>query len=210
MEVRKMTITRALNELKLLDNRINDKITSTQFVTALQNDKKVFNRLSVEEFSKEVRENFDSIKDLISNRDKIKKAIVKSNAETFVEVGGVKMTVAEAIERKSSIKYEKSVLLMMENQLKRSEIEVGHGNKEAERKAFEALQSVIGKESARAPKKEDTDAIYTPVYDKYKWSVIDPINTSLIIKELKKNIEDFDNNIDIELSSSNATTFIEI
>ena len=210
MEIRKMTITRALNELKLLDNRINDKITSTQFVAALQNDKKVFNRLTVEEFSKEVHENFDSIKDLISNRDKIKKAIVKSNAETFVEVGGVKMTVAEAIERKNSIKYEKSVLLMMEGQLKRAEVEVGRGNEEAEKKAFEALQSVIGKENARAPKKEDTDAIYTPVYDKYKWSVIDPINASLIIKELKKNIEDFDNNIDIELSSSNATTFIEI
>lgn len=210
MEVRKMTITRALNELKLLDNRINDKITSTRFVAALQNDKKVFNRLTVEEFSKEVRENFDSIKDLISNRDKIKKAIVKSNAETFVEVGGVKMTVAEAIERKNSIKYEKSVLLMMEGQLKRAEVEVGRGNEEAEKKAFEALQSVIGKENARAPKKEDTEAIYAPVYDKYKWSVIDPINTNLIIKELKKNIEDFDNNIDIELSSSNATTFIEI
>lgn len=210
MEVRKMTITRALNELKLLDNRINDKITSTQFVAALQNDKKVFNRLTVEEFSKEVRENFDSVKDLISNRDKIKKAIVKSNAETFVEVGGIKMTVAEAIERKNSIKYEKSVLLMMEGQLKRAEVEVGRGNEEAEKKAFEALQSVIGKENARAPKKEDTDAIYTPVYDKYKWSVIDPINASLIIKELKKNIEDFDNNIDIELSSSNATTFIEV
>ena len=55
--------------------------------------------------------------DLISRRNKIKSAIIMSNAKTVVEVAGKQMTVAEAIDKKSSIEYEKELLIHEEGQL---------------------------------------------------------------------------------------------
>ena len=58
----------------------------------------------------------------LSNKDEkgrkeIKEKIVKSNAETLVTIAGKEMTVAAAIERKESIKYEKKLAEELKNQL---------------------------------------------------------------------------------------------
>ena len=53
---------------------------------------------------------YQSIEALIKRRNAIKSAIVVSNATTKIEVAGVKMTVAEAIERKTSISYDIQLL----------------------------------------------------------------------------------------------------
>ena len=108
--MRTMTITEALVELKLLDKRIANSDMQDWCIIQLKQDKKTMAGETVEEYEKKTKARFQSVKDLITERANIKKAIVKSNADTVVEVGDLKMTVAEAIEYKTSIEYEKRLL----------------------------------------------------------------------------------------------------
>ena len=100
----KMLVTQALNELKLLDSRIEDATNNAIFVIAAKkNEKKVNPNLTKEDFEIRSKAFYQSIMDLIERRKKIKAAIVASNAVTKVTVHDEEMTVAEAIERKSTI-----------------------------------------------------------------------------------------------------------
>src|SRR5690625_647698 len=106
-----MTITKALSELKLLDKRINRKIEDAVFISFKKGELgKLPNGLDEKEFGKNVEADYNSIADLIKRRNKIKASIVKSNAETVVNISGKDYTVAEAIERKNSIEYEIALL----------------------------------------------------------------------------------------------------
>ena len=48
-----------------------------------------------------MKSNLQSLRALMRNRQVLKSAIAKSNEETFVTIGGVEMTVLDAIERKT-------------------------------------------------------------------------------------------------------------
>lgn len=206
----RMTITKGLAELKLLDGRIQKAISSTSFVTSLQNGKKINSRLTIEEYNKLALSGLASINDLKTRRESIKKAIVMSNANTSLTIGGITLTVAEAIERKSSIGYDELLLNTIKSQLRMAEASANKGNEEADKKAMEAMNNALGKEGSKNPKEEDIEAIYKPIYSRYKFEVVDPISVGKFIEDLEKNIDTFKMNVDFELSTSNATTFIEI
>lgn len=207
-----MTITRGLAELKLLDSRIEKATNNGLFVVPLQKNKKIFGRLTIEEFSNIAKETLQSVNDLINRRSKIKEAIVISNASTYVTIGSESMTVAEAIERKTSISYEKDLLAVLERQLKKAEVEVANGNQAAEAKALEALNTTLGSKNASKTDASEEDAknIFDPIYNRFSWIIVDPAGVATKIIELRKKIEDFELNVDFELSSCNATTFISI
>lgn len=206
----KMTITRALAELKLLDSRITDKINASSFTTALQAGQKIFGRLTIEEFKSQSAAALQSVLDLIARRDAIKKAIVLSNAKTRVKIGSGEMTVAEAIERKASIKYEKLLLSQLTRQLKSAEVEITRGNETANNKALEAINNAFGKETIKNPDSDVYKSIYDSTYNRLKFELVDAISIGQLIQELSESIQDFESNIDFELSTSNATTFIEV
>ena len=113
----KMSIHRALAELKTLDSRIR-KATDKNFIgyKKLSAKKEAKTNLIPNDFEKEVIGNYDSVMALIKRRNKIKEAVVNSNATTMVEIGGKIYTVASAIERKESIRYEKDLLTQLKLQ----------------------------------------------------------------------------------------------
>ena len=123
--MRKITITEGLVELKLLDSRIRKATVKDWAIGVYSKDVTQENKKKFEEVTKA---NYQSIKDLINERAKIKSAIVKSNAKTQVKVGEKKMTVAEAIERKSSIDYEKDLLSEWKTSLAQATNTVEKGN----------------------------------------------------------------------------------
>src|SRR5690554_4907003 len=98
-----MTITRGLSELKLINDRIQRKINDARFAVGNKNNNKKIDGMTIEEFNKNAKSQYQSIQDLIERRKKIKSAIVDSNAKTVVTIAGKEMTVASAIERKESI-----------------------------------------------------------------------------------------------------------
>ena len=205
-----MLVTVALNELKLLDSRIIKEIDRGSFISsAKKSNPKVSPAMSKEEFIEEAKSKFNSVKDLIERRAKIKAAIVDSNAKTEVEIDGVKMTRADAIERKSSINYEKLMLNELKDQLNIHTAKVNSSNYEVDNKIDSLVQAAYGKEGKNNIKQEDYDAIAKPYREANEWDIVDPLNLKDVIEEMEKRIDGFESNVDSALQISNCTTYIE-
>ncbi|WFD10742.1 hypothetical protein [Tepidibacter hydrothermalis] len=208
MALTKITITRGLVELKLLDKRINDRITSVNFLGVIQGKKDITTKLlRKEELEKEAKSGLQSIKDLIERRKRIKSLIVASNAETQVTISDKKYTVAEAIERKNSIEYEKELLRELRFQLEKAESEITRQNKKME----ETLENLLGQQLMSEKKKtEDAEQFIKSYKELNEYRIFDPISIRKSIKEIDEEIDMFLAEVDFTLSESNATTFIEI
>ena len=114
--MRKISITEALNELKLYDSKIRKAIEHAKFCGATKKSSDKVGIVSRDEFDERAKASHQSITDLIANRNTLKSAIVKSNAETIITVNEKTMTRAEGIERKNSIEYEEELLNAMKLQ----------------------------------------------------------------------------------------------
>ena len=90
--MRKISITEALNELKLYDSKIRKAITNAAFCGAAKKSADKVGVLKKEDFEERAKASHQSVTDLIANRNSLKSAIVKSNAETMIEVAGKAMT----------------------------------------------------------------------------------------------------------------------
>ena len=208
--MRRITITEALNELKLYDNKIRKAINEGTFVGATKIKSDKVGTISRDAFTKKCESSFQSIIDLIENRRKIKSAIVMSNANTKVVVNGVEMTVAEAIERKTSIAYEVDFLnKMIANNASATNL-VTKENAKVDDKVDKLLESACEGDVVRKKSDDLIAAIAKPYHDNNDWEVVDPLKIDDKIKTLTDEIRGFQADIDTCLAISNATTFIEI
>ena len=89
-DIRKISVTEGLRELKLYDAKINKAINSVQFVGATKKSLDTVGDIKRDVFCSNAKAGYQSVKDLIANRQKLKEAIVQSNAQTIVEIGGEK------------------------------------------------------------------------------------------------------------------------
>lgn len=143
----KILVTKGLNELKLLDKRIYNKISEGEFVGVAKNSAvNVNGKITKEAFKANAKADFQSITDLIKRRNTIKSAIIKSNAVTMVEVAGKTMTVAEAIDKKSAIDYEQNLLNKLNKQYITSIEKVNKENTKVDESIEQLLNTAYGKE----------------------------------------------------------------
>ena len=203
-----MSITKALRELKTLDARILKKINETTFAASKKPKENIRGFKTVNEFEKEAKESIQSIKDLMNRRKQIKKSIVESNATTVVEVSGVKMTVADAIERKNFIEIEKTLLRKMNSDYAKSQEKVEVNNELAQDRLDTQLNNMISKDGK-------TDLTAVEGYKKLFWEseetiLIDPIDIKEIATKMALDIESFEDDVDVALSEINARTLITI
>lgn len=208
--MRKISITEALNELKLYDAKINKAISNATFVGAAKKSSNKIGIVSKDTFTDRAKASYQSVSDLIANRNALKSAIVKSNAITEVQVDGKTMTVAEAIERKNSIDYDKQLLEVMQRQYVNASDAVLRENVKVDRKIDELLTALIGKDTDKKISKEDQEAVETPYRNKNEYELVDPLNIYDKIQKLESDIDGFESSVDIALSVINATTFIEV
>lgn len=206
----KMLVTQALNELKTLDSRIMRAINSATFVTSAKIcEKNVTSNMSKEDFNANAKANLQSIDDLISRRKNIKSAVVLSNAVTMVTVANIEMTRAAAIERKTSIEYEKTLLRQMKNQYMSAQQNVDRNNAKMEDSIEKLVNTAFGKDSKTNIKSEDYSAIADPYKEKNEWGLVDPIDILSQITKREEEIDAFLSEIDSCLQISNCTTYIE-
>ena len=203
----KMTITRALVELKTLSSRI-DKTTEGIIPVAIITGKNSPRGYATkDDFEKDVKSKFDSVTTLIKRRKQIKSEIVKANASTTVEIAGIKMTIAEAIERKNSITLEKKLL----ERLSSSYYQTLRQQEQLEARCQEQLHKLLevnfGKDKAKS---EEIDAISKPYLENNAPKLIDPLDVKKKIEELENSITKFEAEVDVVLSEANAKTEIEI
>lgn len=205
----KMTVHKALAELKTLDDRINTAIGESVFVRANRhNNTKIFGK-TIEEFKADSAASLMSATALINRRNAMKRAVVLSNAITKVEIGGVEYTVAEAIEMNNhgmeNLVGLRNCLREQYSSVKRM-VESENGDKLV--KACENyIQATFGtKEKINNPDIEMAQKVYMTnnTYD-----IVTGLDIEKVIKELTDRIDAFKAEVDSALSVSNALTVIE-
>ena len=209
-KMRKLSITEALNELKLFDSKIRKAIANAAFCGAAKKSADTVGIVRKEDFDERAKASYQSVTDLIANRNTLKSAIVKSNAETMITVDGKSMTRAEGIERKNSIKYEEKLLAEMKKQYEAATANVKRENKKIDHKVDEFISTLVGRDFTKQLSTEDQEAVEKPYRSKNEFEFIDPIGIFDKILALEADIDGFKSNIDSQLVLSNATSFIEV
>lgn len=209
MNTEKMTVHRALAELKTLDARIQKAISSTTYCFANKHSNTKVNGVEIDEFIATMKDNYKSIRSLINRRNAMKKAVVLSNATTDVEIGGVKYRVAEAIEMKNHgmDNYQVLVNAITRNRAISQEAIDKYNGATLEKKADDYVVGLYGsKEKATGTEAEATRKAYI---EANTYDFVDPLCIVTIQQSLEDMIANFNAEIDAVLSVSNAITEIE-
>lgn len=211
MTTEKMTVHKALCELKTLDARINKAIQGAVYVFANKHANTKVSGKSVSAYCEEVKSAYQSACDLIARRDAIKRAVTLSNAATKVTIGGQEYTIAEAIEMKNhGVPMQQKLLdkLVGDSRAARKQADVNNGE-HLEMRADEYVKSLYGnvdmKGASEEIKKVRGDFIAAQTME-----LVDPINIDTEMKRLDEAISGFTVEIDSALSVSNALTEITV
>ena len=213
-EMNKMSVTRALAELKRLDDRLN-RMTTDQLifvsVAVGQGDKQKVLGVSdtVQNVVSQIQSNRDRVNSMIEQRAKIKAAVVASNAATKVKLGSREMTVAEAIELKKSIDVQRNMLATYRRQVIQANALVAKQNAALEAQIETNLATIYGNEKGKVDASM-FEAIAKPQREQKEASLIDPIKINDLIKSLEEEISLVETELDFTLSESNAKTEIEV
>jgi len=207
-----ITVTRALRELKLLDDRISKLISANNFVLAAKKiDLNVLNGTKTKvQFGTHVSGVWDSINDLINRKNMIKSEICKSNTRTLVRVGKTEMTVIDAINYRNEILiHKRDLLTQLRNEYKHYQDITTRQNNKVESDSLSLLEQMVGKEQSKGNNEQNKSII-----DEYKkthdWELVDPLKIEDKISEIDSEICAFEAEVDYVLSESNARTEIEI
>lgn len=200
----KISITQALAEIKLLGKRIDSALEGTEWIAVATKSHPV----DSERLKSKAQAVEQSYTALVNRRQALKAAIVRSNAETFVRIGTTSMTVAEAIERKTSIAYQQRLLESMRSahytatQTYRSEQE------QVQTRLDRLLATELGKDVRTNP--ETISALTSTFKDNNRVDLVDPLHLADRIKALEEEVDTFTTNVDWVLAESNGRTMIEI
>lgn len=213
MTKEKMNVHKALTELKMLDKRISSAIDDefTRYCLANKASNKKINGDDITTYQDAVKSHYQSVIDLMKRRIVIKQAVVKSNAETVVEVAGQKYTVAEAIEMKNhGLEHKEKLHAILSQDYSEAMQTCNRANLGLEDKARQYILSLYGESEKSGTKNQDHEEEIRKYIDANTYSIIDPIDVKSIMDELREEIDSFMTEVDAALSTSNAVTMIEI
>ena len=212
--VEKMTVHKALAELKTMDARIAKAIHETPYVLAVKHSAEKINGMTVDNFKDKMRSGYQKATNLIARRDAMKRAVVLSNATTKVKIGDNEYTVAEAIEMKNhGMEFKSDLLRQMNSAYTAAQNElVRNGGEALEKKAEQYVLAVIAAQPKDSKMSVDSDAMKTlrqTYIDNNTYDLVDPMNIAKVMEKLDAEINEFNAEVDAALSCSNALTVIE-
>lgn len=208
--VEKMTIHKALCELKILDSRINNAISSARFCLANKHSNEKVNGVTVAEYQETMKASYNKASDLIRRREAIKRAVVLSNAKTIVKIGGKEYTVAEAIEMNNhGIDLKLQLKNAMKKQYDSAMTAIISKNSVVDDKATEYVVGLFGQKESKTANEEYEKARKSYI-EANTMELIDPVNILEKIEALEVEIADFTTEVDSALSVSNALTEITV
>ena len=202
----KISITRALSELKLLDSRISKATSEIKFAVCVT--KNTNYNINQNDFTSQVTAKHQSLTDLITRRERLKAAIMKSNATTLVKIGSKEMTVVEAIEMKKTIRYKESLLDVLKRQ-RLQETKEFEAHKAKVKQAIDANITQICSRDVK-PDPSTIQDLTDMMWKNDPVEIYDPLGLDKTIEALTTEIEDFNSNVDFALSESNSLTQIEV
>lgn len=210
-----MTVHKALAELKIIDDRINNAIVSGTYVIANKHSNTKIHGMTIDDFKTSMKAGLQKVSDLIARRNAIKRAVVASNAVTKIKVGDTEYTVAEAIEMKNhGMEFKTSFKDYIVRQYINAKNEFDKNSGEhLERRAENYVLSVIQaqpKDSKMAVDSEAMKNLRAQYIKDNTYDIIDPIGVKDIIEKLDNEITGFITDVDAALSVSNALTVLDI
>lgn len=204
----KISITRALAEVKLLDSKIESAIQKFEPVTYVEGKSKVTSvGTTIEGFNEKAKSSYQSITDLIERRNNIKAKVIQSNAVTKVTIDKKEYTVAEAIERKNSINNELNLLNKLKQSYSNNKSKVEAGNLKVRANIDKQLELLAGSDKNKT---EGIDNLVKLTLENQQFNLVDVLGIEKLIENLSNSIYEFQSNVDFTLSESNALTTIEI
>jgi hypothetical protein len=202
--VQTMSITQALAELKLIRNRIERGLEDAQFVTMVTKK----SRIDTARFGVQAKAFMQQYTDLMERYNRIKAAIVQSNATAVVSIAGKTYTIAEAVERKRSIHMEDRLLDHMRFQWRDVKKEFEEHQLNEQIRIERLLSAELGKDT-----KTNVDivqALTKTFMEDGKAELVDPLGLEEVVRDRKKNMDDFKTNVDWVLSEANGKTLITV
>ena len=181
----KMTVHKALAELKTIDARIHRAITEGTYVMAVKHSAEKINGVTIDKFKENMKSNYQKVTDLIARRNAMKRAVVLSNANTKIRVGENEYTVAEAIDMKNhGMEFNDRLrsVIAMQNINAQNELNRNSGET-IEKRAEQYVLSVIGaqpKDSKMSVDNEAMKALRKTYIENNTYDLIDPINVTKI------------------------------
>ena len=211
----KMTVHKALAELKIIDDRINNAIVSGTYIIANKHSNTKIHGMTIDDFKTSMKSDFQKVSDLIARRNAIKRTVVASNAVTKVKVGDVEYTVAEAIEMKNhGMEFKNTLKMYIERQYANAKNEFDKNSGDSlERRAENYVLSVIQaqpKDSKMAVDSEAMKNLRAQYIKDNTYDLVDPLDVKNVIESFDNEISGFLTEVDAALSVSNAVTVLDI
>lgn len=206
-----MTVHEALCTLKMLDKRIPAAIAELNPVLCNKHINTKIDGKTIKEVEDRIKDEFQSVNDLIRRRHAIKRAVVKSNAVTEVVIEGETYTVAEAIEMKNhGIGFHQSLSDQILRSYNYAKLNADRNNGDAlERRADENVRVTFGNTDMKGNEAAAQEVRRKFIEDQTV-DIIDPIKVKDRVKEMTEFITSFQTKVDSALSVSNAVTQIEV
>ena len=209
-----MVVHKALAEIKILKDRIEDEIADSVFVSCKKHSQTKISGIDEEEYKKNIVGHYDKTTDLMNRYTALKRAVMLSNATTKVKIKingkEEELTVAETIEMKNNgIVFKKLEFEKMEQQLAQAKAKVNRENADLETNSENYVVNLFGQKEGKTSNDEVAKAKQQYI-DLNTWELVDPISIEKKIEELKDEISSFSAEVDSVLSTSNALTTITI
>lgn len=205
----KMTIHRALSELKLIDSRILKAINVIEPTGLMQKESLVNGFYEKKVFDDAAKSRLQSITDLINRKVVIKSAIVDVNGKTKVVIAGNEMTISDAITFKTVIELKQNLIDTLTRKHNNAKVEGEKNNKKIDEHALKLAEAALQKDNVKI-NDGDAVAITEPFIKKNKFNLVDPLNVEDLVEKLQSEVDEFEAEVDAVLSEINAITFIQI
>ena len=206
----KITITRALAELKNIKSKINSvEQEVTKYTGAIFKDGYTIldGQVSEKEFFTRYEDLSKELKELKDKYRKIKLKLAEANITTKLTINGESLSINEAIILKEQLESEKYFIDNNINVL--SELSKKYKSKEDSNTEY--LNKLIEKMTGgnRAVKDSDTDSI-KKMFDKFNSVKLVTTKTSSELFERRSEIDRIINEINLTLVEVNSSTYIEV
>ena len=209
----KMTVHKALAELKIIDSRIEKAVQNAHFVHSCKSGVDKIYGMTISDYKEDIKSGYQKVIDLINRRNAMKRAVVLSNAATKVVVGDKEYTVAEAIDMKNhgmdSLKYLIREMTYQYNEA--AGLFNRNSGDELEDKANQYVMNILKSQGDSADKADakQVQALHDSYVANNEFVMIDPLDIAKKIEEIDDMVDEFNAEIDSALSVSNAITVIE-
>lgn len=206
----RLSLHRALAELKLIDKKLDKHFEQSKFIGChFKGSAIIETNKTAEAFEQDAKAAYQSYKDLIERKIKIKSGILKANSVATIVLDGKTLTIAEAIAMKENVGfYEKMIMtlrMQLANVLRRKE----QGREQIDRTVNQIAVAMFGKDAVNAPANQIAE-IRTQAELQNGVNIVDPISVEKQIEEISATRDAITSKLDYLLSEVNATTFIEV